>query len=647
MTLTVRKRDVRRLYHEIRKRSIGKYQKYNVGNQAVKLPSFGHLNYALKSAKENTMGHLKNLWNSLKSIWLGSSTAELPTYDEIKYALNNTETKKVAILTKVHNFMRNFREWIAKKMFNKLSPGMKRVVKKIGRIEARMEKIMVCLRPRLQRRYGKLVYPEGLTVKAIKDKKEEFSDYIKFGNAEDEEVEFIEDCFDDMERPAFGWRVKVMLMDDEPCTIDPKNLEMSTCKLSSASESDLLEALDTGDLNHHYAQSRQTGEEFRSSAPPDCRYRYICGDTNPLTRVLVLPSPVSPAQANPVTANPVIANPVTTENPAVVNAPQALQVIANPVTTNPVVLTNPAQIDPVQENAARIDLTQADLGTRGALNGEPINSQLQIQEIPDSISQSKIELGKVTTKNPTTVQIKEIQGEPAQQSPDQVSKQETLSTNYLQIPVESKPTQQKPAQIYQGPEIQADSRIDIENRVFTDTLNLRPNVEYHKENILRNTANRKDVPANNRSVSSINIGSASDIRKNYAKESEGSVDTTSLKTNTENNTANVANISIDGNNISTAQLNKNTMWALFQSLFNPNQQNQFKISPGQNILLQGNSLKDSGTTQESQNQKFAPTQILSSSQVTSDPYKFNIFVYNNNNYNTKNNYHIYDQKKNN
>ena len=121
MTLTVRKRDVRRLYHEIRKRSIGKYQKYNVGNQAVKLPSFGHLNYALKSAKENTMGHLKNLWNSLKSIWLGSSTAELPTYDEIKYALNNTETKKVAILTKVHNFMRNFREWIAKKMFNKLS----------------------------------------------------------------------------------------------------------------------------------------------------------------------------------------------------------------------------------------------------------------------------------------------------------------------------------------------------------------------------------------------------------------------------------------------------------------------------------------------------------------------------------------------
>ena len=657
MTLTVKKRDVGRLYHEIRKRSIRKYQKYNIGNQIVKLPSFGQLNYALKSAKSNTLGHLKNLWNSLKTIWFGAVMTELPTIDELKYALNNTETRKVAVLTKVHNFMRNFREWIAKKMFNKLSPGMKRLVKKIGRIEARIHKKMVCLRPRLQRRYGKLVYPEGLTVKAIKDQKEEFFDFINFGNAEDEEVEYIEDCFDDMERPEFGWRVKVTLMDDEPCTIDPKNLEMSTCKLSSASESDLLEALDTGDLNHHYAQSRQTGEEFRSAAPPDCRYRYVCGGTNPLT-----PVPVTPAQANPVTANPRIANPVATENLAEVNTPQTLQVIANPVTANPVVLTNPTQIDPVQANpvqvnpvqanAAGIDLTQADLGIRGALNGEPIDSQLQNQEIPgpegNSIVQSRIDLGKVTRKQPNTVHIKQIQLKTAQQSPDQVLKQETLSTIFQQIPVQSKPAQQNqfvtnPAQIYQGQEIQADSRIDIENRVFTDTSNLRSNVEYDKENILRNTANRNNVPANERivvtDISSINIGSASDIEKNYTKVSDGSENIASLEANIENNSANVANINSDVNNISSAQLNKNTMWALFQSLFNPNQQNQFQISPGQNIPLQETSLKNSGKAQESQNQKFAPTQTLSSSQLTLDPYKFNIFV--------QNNYHIYDQKKNN
>ena len=488
---------------------------------------------------------------------------ELPTIDELKYALNNTETRKVAVLTKVHNFMRNFREWIAKKMFNKLSPGMKRLVKKIGRIEARIHKKMVCLRPRLQRRYGKLVYPEGLTVKAIKDQKEEFFDFINFGNAEDEEVEYIEDCFDDMERPEFGWRVKVTLMDDEPCTIDPKNLEMSTCKLSSASESDLLEALDTGDLNQHYAQSRQTGEEFMSAAPPDCRYRYVCGDTNradtnPLTPVLVPPAPVTPAQANPVTenpvtANPVIANPVATEN---------LQFIANPVSVNPVVLTNPAQIDPVQANPVQVNPVQAN----------------------------------------------------------------AAGTDLTQA-------------------IQADSRIDIENRVFTDTSNLRYNLEYDKENILRNTANIKDLPANDKNVaidiSSNNNDSASDIGKNYEKVSGNSDNIVSLQTDIENNTANVTNS--DGNNTSSSHLNKNMMWALFQSLFNPNEQNKFQISPGQNIPLQETSLKDSGNAQESQIQN--PTQILSS-QDTSDPYKFNIFVYNNNNYNTHHNYHYYDQKKN-
>ena len=222
---------------------------------------------------------------------------------------------------------------------------------------------------------------------------------------------------------------------------------------------------------------------------------------------------------------------------------------------------NPVQADPIQENAARTDLTQADLGTRGALNGEPINSQLLIQ------------------------------AEPAQQNsdPDQVRKQETLSTN--------------PAQIYQGPEIQADSRIDIKNRVFIDSSNLRSNVEYDKENIAR------------------------------------------LRANIENNSANVANNNSDVNNVSSAQLNKNTLWALFQSLINPNQQNEFQISPGQNISLQETSLKDSNNAQESQHQKIAPTQILSSSQHTLDPYKFNIFVQNNY-YNTQNKYHIYDHKKN-
>ena len=98
-----------------------------------------------------------------------------------------------------------FQIWIAKNMYKKLPRVFKKIVKKMGRIEARMHKKMVCLEPRLRRRYGKLVYPEGLTVKSLKEKKnnfiKDFIEYVKNGNAEDEEVEYIEDCFDDMERP--------------------------------------------------------------------------------------------------------------------------------------------------------------------------------------------------------------------------------------------------------------------------------------------------------------------------------------------------------------------------------------------------------------------------------------------------------------
>ena len=94
----------------------------------------------------------------------------------------------------------------------------------MGRIEASLHKKMVCLEPRLRRRYGKLVYPEGLTVKSLKEKKKnfikDFIEYVKNGNAEDEEVEYIEDCFDDMERPRFGYMMKIMLKENEPCVFN-------------------------------------------------------------------------------------------------------------------------------------------------------------------------------------------------------------------------------------------------------------------------------------------------------------------------------------------------------------------------------------------------------------------------------------------
>ena len=64
-------------------------------------------------------------------------------------------------------------------------------MKKIGRIEALLHKKLVCLEPRLKRRYGLLIYPEGPTVKAIKETKEDIKNFIKHGDAEDAEVEYI------------------------------------------------------------------------------------------------------------------------------------------------------------------------------------------------------------------------------------------------------------------------------------------------------------------------------------------------------------------------------------------------------------------------------------------------------------------------
>merc|ERR1719266_1573551 len=185
-------------------------------------------------------------------------------------------------------------------MYQRLPRAMKNIVKKIGRIEARVHKNIVCMRPRLRRRYGRLVYPEGLTVRALKEKKNEFLDFVKHGDADDEEVAYIEDCFSDMERPKFGYRMKVTLMENEPCNIDFENPDQSTCIVPSNSVDVGPNGLDRR-LSIYYAQSRQTGEEFRSGAPPDCRIEAVSCDSQPETNAAVrtptqpTPQPTQPA----------------------------------------------------------------------------------------------------------------------------------------------------------------------------------------------------------------------------------------------------------------------------------------------------------------------------------------------------------------
>ena len=78
-----------------------------------------------------------------------------------------------------------------------------------------------------------------------------------------------------MERPKFGYAVKIMLKENEPCDLNLENPDQSTCILQSNRTSGSI----TENLNH-YAQSRQSGEEFRSAAPSDCRI-FVCGSPTP------------------------------------------------------------------------------------------------------------------------------------------------------------------------------------------------------------------------------------------------------------------------------------------------------------------------------------------------------------------------------
>ena len=253
MTGTIKKRDIRRLYNTIKKRSPAPF---------------------------------------LDS---GYTNIGLPSFSDIKYAVQNIQPKKIDFLTTAWNTLGRFRVWIAKKMYKNLSSPMKKLVKKFARIEALIHKKIVCLEPRLKRRYGLLVYPEGLTIKAIKDKKKNIENFIKDGDVEDAHVEYIEDCFADMERPRFGWRAKITLMENEPCEIDAENPERSTCKINSISNNE--------DDTYLYAQSRQTGENFRSAAPPDCRIEYVC-NTPPAQRRIDLDHRIL-AESNPVQLDPV------------------------------------------------------------------------------------------------------------------------------------------------------------------------------------------------------------------------------------------------------------------------------------------------------------------------------------------------------
>ncbi len=88
------------------------------------------------------------------------------------------------------------------------------------------------------------------------------------------EVDSIDDCFDDLEEPTYGFRAKVSLVENSPCILG------STCRGSPTSDyfsarSDEGSWHNNNNNDEYYPADdvieRQTGEEFFSEAPPDCR----------------------------------------------------------------------------------------------------------------------------------------------------------------------------------------------------------------------------------------------------------------------------------------------------------------------------------------------------------------------------------------
>ena len=80
-----------------------------------------------------------------------------------------------------------------------------------------------------------------------------------------------------MEGPKFGWRVKVELKKDQPCDLTTScfqidgNSSINNNIYGSAVHYKLRKRSYSSGWN--YASSRQTGENFRSASPPDCRVR--------------------------------------------------------------------------------------------------------------------------------------------------------------------------------------------------------------------------------------------------------------------------------------------------------------------------------------------------------------------------------------
>ena len=124
-------------------------------------------------------------------------------------------------------------------------------------------------------------------------------DFPNFDEFNEGKVNSMEDCFNNIQEPLYGFRTKVTLVDNEPCELgvtcdeDGNKIQrrLGFWKRSWQYDHQRKEWQSYRRKRHWrpytlkkyyepyrkaWAYDRQTGEEFVTGAPPDCRINNIC-----------------------------------------------------------------------------------------------------------------------------------------------------------------------------------------------------------------------------------------------------------------------------------------------------------------------------------------------------------------------------------
>ncbi len=126
----------------------------------------------------------------------------------------------------------------------------------------------------------------------FKGKLKDFATYIKDDSNDEDDltINSLDDCIDGIEEPLYGFRTNVTLIDNEPCilgetcraTLDGEQIgSLAMSKLNDnvinicSIIPDPLGGINNSDGNEtETAEERQSGEEFTSDAPAECRVRF-------------------------------------------------------------------------------------------------------------------------------------------------------------------------------------------------------------------------------------------------------------------------------------------------------------------------------------------------------------------------------------